>query len=400
MVDKREKCVYCGKFITKRSREHIIQNAIGGLLESEDICCPDCNSYVSKYIDTPFTRIFNPIISRIPNITKTNNTNSMPSCKGIAMYNGDGKVYNVWIKQGKVVSCPELSKKLKCNNISKLSWEILAYEFNLKNIKFKNGLSKIAFNFALAKGVSDDLLKSKLDISIKNEKINDILFKYEVIPFIPMNPVDEYIELHTDFKLYHNLILFNQENLLWCYIDLFNTFQYYVLLSDKWNRNKTIYETYIQLIQKLDRSKPKISCRSLKDILWYSDHYKVKPCMDVDELAKRINTSIQKESQKKSMNDIIYPRISSFNIGDLYNGNLNKIGWCLKSFQLYMDDDDRFIENNFRTITLVEEGAYVVSYPLCIGNYMHEKIDINSIRSYTFKKFYRLEKFLNNSNKN
>ena len=34
---KRDKCVYCGNIITKRSKEHIIQNAIGGLYESEDI---------------------------------------------------------------------------------------------------------------------------------------------------------------------------------------------------------------------------------------------------------------------------------------------------------------------------------------------------------------------------
>lgn len=38
-MSKREKCVYCGKVIVTRSKEHIIQNAIGGLYESEDICC-------------------------------------------------------------------------------------------------------------------------------------------------------------------------------------------------------------------------------------------------------------------------------------------------------------------------------------------------------------------------
>ena len=36
-MSKREKCVYCGKVIVTRSKEHIIQNAIGGLYESEDI---------------------------------------------------------------------------------------------------------------------------------------------------------------------------------------------------------------------------------------------------------------------------------------------------------------------------------------------------------------------------
>ena len=122
----RENCVYCGKPITKRSREHIIQNAIGGLYESEDICCPDCNNYISKYIDVPFTKIFNAIISRIENFTKTNNKKSKPVYTGKAAYGG--KVYDVSMKAGKVISCPELSKELKCD-ISKLNFEILAYDF-------------------------------------------------------------------------------------------------------------------------------------------------------------------------------------------------------------------------------------------------------------------------------
>lgn len=33
-------CLYCGKKILKTSKEHVIQNALGGHLESEDICCP------------------------------------------------------------------------------------------------------------------------------------------------------------------------------------------------------------------------------------------------------------------------------------------------------------------------------------------------------------------------
>lgn len=36
-MSKREKCVYCGKVIVTRSKEHIIQNAIGGLYESETL---------------------------------------------------------------------------------------------------------------------------------------------------------------------------------------------------------------------------------------------------------------------------------------------------------------------------------------------------------------------------
>ena len=53
-MSKREKCVYCGKVIVTRSKEHIIQNAIGGLYESEDICCDKCNNYLST-INTLFS---------------------------------------------------------------------------------------------------------------------------------------------------------------------------------------------------------------------------------------------------------------------------------------------------------------------------------------------------------
>ena len=154
---KREKCVYCGKDISKRSKEHIIQNGLGGLYEYDEICCEKCNSFLSKYIDAPFTKTFNPIISRIENFKKTNNKNSNPLCSGKAIH--DNKVYDVLIKSGKVVGCPELSKKIKCN-VSKLKFEILAYDFHIDNNSFKCGIGKIAFNFALEKGIGFEALSN------------------------------------------------------------------------------------------------------------------------------------------------------------------------------------------------------------------------------------------------
>lgn len=50
--------------------------------------------------------------------------------------------------------------------------------------------------------------------------------------------------------MFHNLILFRYENELWCYIDLFNTFQYYVRLSDTYNNEEeTRYKIYGQEFQ-------------------------------------------------------------------------------------------------------------------------------------------------------
>lgn len=56
-----------------------------------------------------------------------------------------------------MVKCPELSKKMKCD-ASKLKFEIIAYDFQYDKDSFDKGISKIAFNFALDKGVPFEIL--------------------------------------------------------------------------------------------------------------------------------------------------------------------------------------------------------------------------------------------------
>lgn len=390
-----ERCAYCGKIIEKRSSEHIIQNALGGLYESEDICCPECNNYISKYIDVPFTKTFNPIISRIDNFTKTNNKKSKPVCTGKAIY--DGLVYNVSIKSGKVVACPELSKRLKCD-ISKLKFEIVAYDFHIENTTFKNGICKIAFNFALANGISLEVLKGGVEVKTSNTKISSVLFMYPVIPFAPLNPMDEHIELNTDMELYHNLILFSQDKMLWCYVDLFNTFQYYILLSDNWDENKSVHKTYLQLLQKLDRTIPELYIRKPKHILTYAMFYNVEPCLDLDLFRQRVAEKIQKESQKQNMADVLSEKIGKYLDPDkLKQMSPDEMSFNLKSLLLYFDEEDHLNDNNFRKVTLTGNNFDIVSYPLLI------KMLIDSgaldVRLYTFEKFERLNKFLSGFDK-
>lgn len=395
----REKCIYCGKDISKRSKEHIIQNAIGGLYESNDICCGKCNNYLSKYIDVPFTKIFNPIISRIDNFTKTNNKNSYPLCIGKALH--DNKIYDVFIKNAKVVSCPELSKKLKCD-VSKLDFEILAYDFSIENNSFKSGIRKIAFNFALEKGIDFEELSTGLEVKIKDEKVENISFKFPVIPFVALNPMDEYIELKTNMELYHNLILFSQDDKLWCYVDLFNTFQYYVLLSDKWKGKEAVLETYLQLLQKIERTVPKMYIRKPKHIYNYAMYYNVEPSMNLDEFKKRVEVAIQKESLKKNMSDVLSAKLGSnyFNINKLRGMEKedarsylkNEMDFQLKSLLLYFNEEDKLKDSTFRQVTYVGKENDIVSYPMLLNALI--KYDEVDVRSYIFKKFERLNTFL------
>lgn len=391
----RQNCVYCGKEITTRSSEHVIQNALGGLYESEDICCPECNNYISRCIDAPFTTIFNPIIGKIDNFSKTNNPKSMPSCTGKVLYNN--KIYNAFIKNGKVVGCPDLSRELK-TDISKLPLQIVAYDFKLDNEIFHTGMAKIAFNYALDKGIDLDTLKHGLNIEKTANDIQKISFTYPMIPFCPLNPVDYYIELETDFNLYHNMILFSQESTLWCYIDLFNTFQYYVLLSDKLPKNINVYDNYAQTLQKIDRTDPELDIYRPKDILIYAQQYGVEPCLDKAEFSRRIKNAIAKKSQKKALESIISDKMAAMPID--YSLRIaqdpKKLLPFAHSMRLYFDDNDKLRTGNFRTIT-TDANGYIASYPYAINTMFRQ--DQTSLRSYTMSKFNRLTNFLNQKTK-
>lgn len=388
-MTQRCNCIYCNKEITTRSSEHVIQNALGGLLESEDICCPECNNYISKHIDAPFTKIFNPIISGIDNFSKTNNTKSMPPCTGTVLYNG--KKYTANIKGGKVVGCPELSRELR-TDISGLPLEIISYNFDLQNSEFHAGMAKIAFNYALSQNVDFKYLAPGLNVDKNGHNINKIEYNYKIIPFCPMNPVDTYLELHNHkFEPFHNMILFSQHNELWCYIDLFNTFQYYVLLSESIPSDSQIYTNYTQTLQKINRNVPDVSdLKNPKDIMIYAQQYGVEPCMDMTEFSKRITNAINRKSQKIPMSEIYLKRLASIPTQMIIDPKLRQFGnqyLLYKALCLYFDNDE-FYEQNFRTLTPTQDSRDIFSYP-------HEIIENpEKIFIYTNAKFDQMNQYL------
>ena len=384
-------CVYCGQPITETSKEHIIHNALGGLYESTGICCPKCNPLVGRLVDVPFTKIFNPIISRINNFAKTNKEKSSPTCTGKAMYNGT--VYDVGIKNGKVTSCPVLSKELKCD-VKKLDWTILSYDFIIENGPFKCGMGKIAFNYALECGIRFDDLKHGLNVQKTNGVPTSITFSFSVLPFVALNPMDNYLELKTEMRLYHNLILFSQRGSLWCYVDLFNTFQYYVLLSDHWNDEEEVYHSYLQLVQKLDRTVPEVRLRRQKHALIYADLYNVAPTTDEAELQKRVSEAILKESLKKDMVDVISEKLGINYVlafAQMKPGT-EEIELHRNSFILFFDEDSRLKREAFRQVTFCSKAFEITSYPWFLNTlYMNDLVD--PIK-YIHAKFYRLNQFL------
>lgn len=271
-------CNYCNKEIINKSRpnmdkdyskvyrssEHIIQNALGGKLESEKICCDRCNFHIEELIDKKFCDIFSPLISKIKNFRKTNNKKSLPKYSGYAMYSKDNKNIIISadvIKKSKLKHSTELieiEKKDGMNDFNKRLKEsinkakVLYGDFKLENIAFKQGISKIAYNYAIYLGIDAKKISNvcKVTLDEKSKEISKIYFDTKVIPFYPGNELDNFIELNTNVSLFHNLILYRFQNQLWCYIGLFNTFQYYVLLSENFDCEEGIlYKVYGQEFQ-------------------------------------------------------------------------------------------------------------------------------------------------------
>lgn len=389
-MEHRQYCIYCNKEITTRSSEHVIQNALGGLLESEDICCPECNNYISKYIDAPFTKTFNPIISRIDNFSKTNNTKSAPPCTGTVSYNG--REYSANIKNGKVVSCPDLSRELRCD-ISKLPTapQIVSYNFDLENTAFQTGMAKIAFNYAMSQNVDFKYLASGLMVERTGNSVNNIQYNYPVVPFCPLNPIDAFIESAPNTTPFHNMILFSQCNELWCYVDLFNTFQYYVLLSDNVPNGKQVYANYTQTLQKLNRNAPVLDdLHDPKTVMIYAQQYGVEPTMNAAEFTRRVNNAVAIKSQKVAMSKIIGPKIASMPFMSMMmqmQGDAASMQLMYDSMHLYFDDDI-FQEKNFRTVTPALAGDGSVAYPHEIVRLVSENPDM--LRQYTTMKFNNL----------
>ena len=394
MNSLRMKCVYCQKEITKKSSEHVIQNALGGFLETENICCPECNLAVEKNIDKDFVKIFSPITNNIDYLPKRASTESCYDGQVICA----GKIYDAKFKGRKIISVPKLQQERKCG-LDKIKGIVpIFFYFNLQNDVFKNGISKIAFNFAIYSGIDTEILMDFVDVKKENYNVTSIKFNNLVVPFCPLNIVDSKIEFRDEIQLYHNLILFSNGNELWCYVDLFNVFQFYVLLSEKFESSEKFLKIYAQKCQKIPLSekhfiedlhyvKPKHISALLTIFGMTFEECKVQRKDGEDDfslIGRVINEKIRKESVVSNLGNLV-------NIGGMIefvellkkSTDVEKLDLS-RNFSFYFDDTDSLIENHFRQY-FVEKNGQIKFYP-------HEMMDVmqsdpEMIREYGSLKF-------------
>ena len=329
------RCYVCNKELVeqplndgqcKAHDEHIIHNGIRGKLTSHSILCEECGCKYSQE-DAKFCKIFAPFIASLGNrlIPADHGKNNKQTMLGVLYespaFADDTSSRKVSIKDNQVIPI-EPYYEISGDHLTVYAGKqrindcinVLAKEFNTKGINindyviervtdlhdrgflayyfsegndsfnedFKKGLVKIATEYALNCGVSREQLKSVLVINADATSFID----YDnaiVFPFIPTTPFDI---LYEEFRYKiedgypsHSLILFSSSNdkdktSLFCYIDLFSTFQYYVLLNDNYN-GEGVNQMYAQRLLPKSKELPDVTHMRPKELSIIIQEYKI-----------------------------------------------------------------------------------------------------------------------------
>lgn len=294
-----------------------------------------------------------------------------------------------------------MSKERRCSAEElKLSEKNIAtIQFDWCDQSFRDGLSKIAVGFALDCGIDGTQLKYGIETTV-TDGVLAVKFNFQIVPFCPLNLFDQYIELNTECQLYHHLILFQQGDNLWCYIDLFNTFQFYVLLTVSYT-GKGFEHEHFQYVKPMDHDIPDFRHgRSVKDIYIDAMSYGVEPTLNEDDLDRNIVTAINKRSVVVSSDAFFKDRLDEF-AGDLRGNAINAGNVdsrkmlaflpAISSLRYYFNNDDELRHDRYRQTTLTSTGEER-SYPLC-----DMEKPLVEIRNYTMDKFARLWNHLNSN---
>ncbi|MFJ5367077.1 HNH endonuclease [Pectobacterium punjabense] len=368
---------------THMHEEHIIQNGIGGRLRSEDILCEICGNELNEKVDSKFVKIFN-LFDASLKLSKDRNKQSGKNFvikadmieggitdvsidnfeyrpkkpffivedqnKSVKVYGPDQKTIKSFSKRKEVIEYIEKGYLLeKKTNVSDLILKF-KYDFKYDDAIFFKGLTKIALEYALNCGIEIEHLKHLID------KINkDIVISKKIFSYYPIENNEKIYEIERfksdDYYPIHMLKLYGDGSKLYCYIELFSTFQFYVSLNENY-KNK-ITRSYVQqctekiidplFAQKIDYDM----------ISYYKEKYEVNS-NDIDQVLKKIQSAYEKESyqiDESVLSDKMYHIYSSFSHQSLISKNNPNIT-SLPPFEFLNDKGNKAKERlNFKNET-------------------------------------------------
>ncbi|MCS5956582.1 hypothetical protein LNO18_01340 [Klebsiella variicola subsp. variicola] len=208
----------------------------------------------------------------------------------VQVYGPDQKTVINFSKRKEVVKYIEEGYSLeKKTNISDLILKF-KYNFNYDDEVLFKGLTKIALEYALSCGIEIGYLKHLVDTKNK-----DIIVSKKILNYYPIENNEKIYEIERfksdDHYPIHMLKLYGDGSSLYCYIELFSTFQFYVVLSENY-KNK-ITKSYVQQCLEKNINSSFAQEIDYKMISHYKEKYNVNN-NDIDQALKNIQSAYEK----------------------------------------------------------------------------------------------------------
>jgi len=318
-------CYLCGAALrenidgsTNDHDEHVIPQSLGGRLKARGILCKECGGekFLGGSIDKPMSDMFRLITGRL-DMANERATSPVPiKAKLSLLKNGDtidvhfsgGKIFHrkpayeidragKKVKvYGNEVAAREYEKKAQQElKRTEADWKDYSFEvisdlsnreefagvvefpFQIDNQVFAAGFTKIALEFALSKGVRLNTVAHLIDRGSRTLKTQGVLCPY--FPVVEAEKMIEYVRASVDPNfMSHTLVLFSQSQIdpegveqkqLYCFVELFGTFQYFVILNDHYEGDDIEPVAYAQRITYSKPHQEDIERLSPKDLSIY-----------------------------------------------------------------------------------------------------------------------------------
>lgn len=301
-------CYLCARVFdgvkTRQHGEHIIQNAIGGALISEEILCETCGGKLGRTVDTPFATALAPLTvlldlprdrgdySRV-GATIVAKTEEAAPLEGVqfTLYNDfsvvprqpialiDDVKLSVTVvganqrQAEQYANSPRIQALVTKGYSLELSTNAATYAQNLlvpvkPNSKaVLRGVLKIAIGYASSNGVPRQDFEHLLE---QDDLTNsDAVLRSAVFSYYPTTDAERFFETekhtHEDWYPTHHLYLFSQEADLYCYVELFGAIQKYVHITDRYTGNPMM-QKFVQKAEKWEFDEKIFTARDPKDL--------------------------------------------------------------------------------------------------------------------------------------
>lgn len=473
-------CYVCGKVLSEHPSpdeckchdEHIIPNAIGGHLTSRDFLCESCGGSLSKG-DKAFTDIFAPFIvllnqAGLLRSLDRDNVDKKVLTGGIFENNelSSKPIHEIRYQKGKAAPCKpfyridetnkrvfifaekktaklyrayvEQQMKNEAKDIDQYHFDVLddltklgflGIDFSKGKPNFnqdlKDGLLKISTETALYAGMKRKDLAFVLDV---DESTGTSTYKTNtyIWPYTPQSLPDilyenERCNIDANYPA-HILKVFTENNTeggksLLCYIELFSTFQYYVLLNDDYKGEdidfayaQKLSPNYVESIEELetmDNSDLDIAIREAKlSREELNGLTRVEICAKIYDVQRKkgsefdLNAIAVKDYEwiHKQLILTLATTIKGKHCTQLSDSTLRSFVKLQKSDKYtYQDVMDVFAEQPkeayFRKIAIMKEKGQITgrSYPeLCLQLYNKHP---ECVQEYTTTKFSQLSNY-------